>query len=543
VHRFVVLLLVVLVPLAALSAACEGCRAPSSQSPGGEPVGPATVRLYLLSDLAGALEPCGCVKDQLGGMDRLGALVKAEADRAKGARVLSAGPLFFMDMELSGDKRVQEIAKAETIATSLSTLGLAGFAPGRNDWAGGSETLARLREVSRAPIVAANLEAEGTPAVKSTMLEVEGLRLGVVGVAAPDKAKVPLEGVRSAEAAPAVRAAVDALKSEGAQAIVALAAVGRGEAKRIADACPELLAVVVGSTGGGGEANTEAAPAERVGEVLVVETANHLQTVAVLDLHLRDAPKGGLLKIADGTGIERIRKREELSRRVDELRVKIAVWENDGTVAKADIEARKKDLAKLEAEREALGNAPPPAQGSFYRYEMRDVREKLGSEETVRAQMLAYYKKVNEHNKVELADRKPRPPVKGEAGYVGVDVCSDCHEEAREVWDKTDHAHAYATLEKGFKEFNLDCVSCHVTGYDRPGGSTVTHNADLKNVQCEVCHGPGQLHAAKPDDVKIPVAKPGPDMCLSCHHPPHVHTFDARAKMNAILGPGHGRPL
>ena len=40
------------------------------------------------------------------------------------------------------------------------------------------------------------------------------------------------------------------------------------------------------------------------------------------------------------------------------------------------------------------------------------------------------------------------------------------------MWDGTPHAHAYATLEKGFKEFNLDCVSCHVTGYGKPGGSS-----------------------------------------------------------------------
>jgi hypothetical protein len=39
--------------------------------------------------------------------------------------------------------------------------------------------------------------------------------------------------------------------------------------------------------------------------------------------------------------------------------------------------------------------------------------------------------------------------------------------------------------------------------------------------------------------VKVPVAKPGTDVCLSCHHPPHVHMFDAKAKMPEILGPGH----
>ena len=101
---------------------------------------------------------------------------------------------------------------------------------------------------------------------------------------------------------------------------------------------------------------------------------------------------------------------------------------------------------------------------------------------------------------------------------------------------------AYATLQKGFKEFNLDCVSCHVTGYGKPGGSTVTHNATLQNVQCEECHGPGSLHVKSPKKKDLIVAKPTPESCVSaCHHPPHVENFDAAAKMKLILGPGHGQ--
>jgi hypothetical protein len=85
-------------------------------------------------------------------------------------------------------------------------------------------------------------------------------------------------------------------------------------------------------------------------------------------------------------------------------------------------------------------------------------------------------------------------------------------------------------------------VSCHVTGYDRPGGSTVTHVDRLENVQCEVCHGPGSKHAANPAGPGLIVAKPDPGTCLSCHHPPHVEQFDVVAKMQEILGPGHGMP-
>jgi hypothetical protein len=530
--------------------ACEGCK--SSGGADGARDGRAAVdavpaaRLYLVSDLAGALEPCGCVKDQLGGMDHFGALVAGEKDKARASGVLSAGPLFFMDMELAADRRAQEITKAQTIAATMKTLGLLAFTPGRNDWAGGADTLKKLAEATSAPLVVANLVAgpEVAPAaVKWTKTKVGSIALGIIGVAAPDKAKLPLDGVTSSPATDAVKTAVAALKKDGVQAIVVLAAVGRGEAKRIADLNPELLAILVGGTGGGGEANTEAPPAESIGDVLIVETGNHLQTAAVIDLYPREgATTGpGLLRFADGTGIERVRKGEELRGRIDELRVRISTWETDKSVEKKDVDARKAELAKLEAERDALDKAPAPATGSYYRYAMREIRDKLGDDAAIKSQMSAYYKKVNDANKLEFADRKPKPPAKGEAFYVGIDSCTNCHEEPRKVWDQTKHAHAYATLSTQFKEFNLDCVSCHVTGYDRPGGSTVTHVEELKNVQCEDCHGPGSLHAAKPEKVHVPVAKPGADVCLSCHHPPHVHTFDAQAKMAEILGPGHGK--
>jgi hypothetical protein len=317
---------------------------------------------------------------------------------------------------------------------------------------------------------------------------------------------------------------------------IALASVGRGEAKRIADGAPELLAIVVGSAKSSGEGNTEAPPAERIGNVIIAETANHLQTMAALDLFVRD----GSYAFADATGLDAAQKRAELTRRVDELHVKISNWERDKSIAAKDLDARRADLAKLEAERAALDDHPAPASGSFFRVAVKEIRDSLGRDPAIERAMAAYYKAVNDHNRTAFADRMPPPAVPGKASYVGVAACAKCHEAAKTFWDTTKHAHAYATLASQNKELNLDCVSCHVTGYDQPGGSSVTHVDLLKDVQCEVCHGPGSLHSAKPSAVEMPHKKPKEDGCLACHHPPHVEQFDAKAKMAEILGPGHG---
>lgn len=516
--------------------ACQGCRSspPAARAPSAG-VGPPTLRLYLLTDLAGALEPCGCTKDQLGGLDHFGAWVSHERAQSGPSLVAGAGPLFFMDEQLTPERSDQDKERAETLARVLGTLGFAAFAPGANDWASGAPTLAGLARLAGAVVIAPGPAAP--PFESIAIREVGSLRVGFVGYGQPLSPEGP------ARIEDVVRSGVARAKAAGASVLIALAAVGRGEAKRIADAVPELTAVVVGSPKANGEANTESPQAERVGDVLVVQAANHLQSVAVLDLFVREtvAP-GRLIQFADGTGLELASRREELARRIDDLHVKIAAWERDRSVGAADLEARRRDLAGLEAALDALDVKPPPANGSFFRYSLKEIRESLGKDPSIEDQMRAYYKAVNERNRVQFANRLPPAPASDQATYIGVEACTTCHEGPRRVWNSTRHAVAYGTLASQFKEFNLDCVSCHVTGYEKPGGSTVTHVDKLENVQCEVCHGPGSKHAQAPRDPAFVVAKPDLSTCIGCHHPPHVEGFDPAIKLKDILGPGHGLP-
>jgi 2',3'-cyclic-nucleotide 2'-phosphodiesterase (5'-nucleotidase family) len=551
--------------LAAL-AACEACRGgptsattkrpAASFAAGDADVGSPTARLYLLTDMAGALEPCGCTKDQLGGLDHFGAWVSGNRARAPQSLVASAGPLFYMEDALTADRAGQDRIKAESIARVLRDLGLAAFAPGANDWADGPSGLDRLALVSGAAVV-------GAPADRGprwVMREVGGVKIAFIGVGQPSQtasstprsspsssssaSPSPSAPAPTASAAILVRGAVDEAKKQGANALVVLASTGRGEAKRIADAVPELAAVVVGSVRSRGEGNTTAPQGERIGNVLIAQAANHLQSVAVLDLYVREPlVPGRIVEFGDATGLELANKREELSSRIDDLHIKIAAWERDPSVAPADVEARRRELAGLEAERESLDQRPAPPSGSFFRYTLKEMRESLGKDPAIEEVMRSYYRAVDEHNRRAFADRVPPPAAEGQATFLGIERCSACHPGARAVWNSTAHSRAYATLSTQYKEFNLECVSCHVTGYEQPAGSTVTHTHGLENVQCEVCHGPGSKHPGAPTDKRYIVAKPEPSVCVSCHHPPHVEAFDATLKMGEILGPGHGRPL
>jgi len=535
-----------LVAAAVLGVSCSsnpGTPPPASSTAAVDPSTPPTpptVRLYLLSSPAGAIEPCGCSKDQLGGIDHLAAFLASEKARAPHSMLLGAGPMLFQDPVLEADSKQQDMWKADAMAKSLGKLGLVTWAPASNDWAGGAEELESARKASGAAFVAANLS--GAPNfVASKLVDVGGIKVGVVGLSDPSAAlgKAP-EGITVSAAKDALKKEIAALTAQGARVLVATVSIQRGDALRLADEVPELNVLLVGKAVQKGDGNDKQKPATLVNDTLVVEPSNHLQTIAVVDLFVRDAGDKRVV-FADAGGVARAEELVTLSERIRELEAKLNGWANDKKVDPRDVAARRADLERLRSDKYKLEVEAPPPAGSFFRYEAVEVRDKMGAQEDVTKVLLDHYKRVNEHNKVAFASRVPEPAPKGQASYVGVDKCAECHTEEKKVWDASAHAHAYETLQKKFVEYNLECVGCHVTGYGKAGGSTVTHVEKLTDVGCETCHGPGSLHTAKPEVKGLVARRPDPQSCVSeCHHPPHVEGFDPVAKMQHVLGPGHG---
>jgi hypothetical protein len=542
--------------VAALAGACGTGNASGSASTtasGATTVaaeGKPTLRLYMLSTVAGALEPCGCSKDQLGGIDHLAAFIGSERPNADQIALVAAGPLFFLDPTLSAQKATQDKWKAEALAASLAKLSPLGWAPGANDYAAGQPDLKKLQDTAKLTRFGTNVDAsahaDGTfssGAIMSYPHAGGTLRVGYVGLVDPKTLADAASGLKASPPLDALRDRIKAMRTEGANLVVVSAAIQRGEALRLVDAVPDIDVLVVGKPVEKGDLNDKPKAAQLIGQTLVVETSNHMQTVAVVDLFIREPTTPGTpVKLADAGGVARTEEIVGVTDQIRELENRINGWEKDKGVKVQDLAARKRDLEGLRRKKVDLEKeTPPPPSGSYFRYQLVEVRESLGVDKDVAAEVLAYYRRVNEHNKSAFADRKPEAAADGQASYMGIENCTSCHAEERAVWDKTLHAKAYETLQKQAVEYNLDCVGCHVTGYEKPGGSTVTFVDKLKAVQCEVCHGPGSLHANDPNKKGLVIAKPDPKTCVSeCHHPPHVEGFDPVAKMQQVLGPGHG---
>lgn len=515
--------------------ALPGCKKPR-QAQSVKPPDQPTLRLYVASSIAGAIEPCGCRKDMLGGVDHAATLIESEGKQAPNSLLLGAGPMLFLNPELDATRAQQDRWKAESLAQSLKDLGLVAWAPGHNDFADGVVALNTLLSQTRAKLLANNLEVDSLPVATEFIVERGGLKIGVAGASMPKLQGVLPQGVKALDPQRALMVAHERLKAKGAQVYIALVAAQRGQALRLAELVPGYQVMVVGKAFDRGEANDAPTPPVRIDGTLVVESPNHLQALSVLDLYARE----GSYEFQDATGVDVEQKRASLERRKKELKARIEQWSKNDSIKAEDLSARKNDLASLTAQAASLKVPGVPSAGSYFRYKVLEVNEQYAPNSKLQEQLRAYYKRVNEHNKEAFKDRKPVPAAKGEARYVGISECVDCHKEAYQFWLTTGHAKAYETLEVDFKEFNLDCVGCHVTGYEKPGGSTVTFVDGLKDVQCESCHGPGSIHSKNEEEDDIVLTTPK-EWCKKCHHAPHVaDDWDVDEAWEHIIGPGHG---
>ncbi len=120
-----------------------------------------------------------------------------------------------------------------------------------------------------------------------------------------------------------------------------------------------------------------------------------------------------------------------------------------------------------------------------------------------------------------------------ESFYVGSKKCGECHEEEYASYKKyAKKAHSFNAVKKMRDKLTNQevekCYSCHTTGYGKPGGfKDEATTPDLKDVGCEVCHGPGSKHVesedisdiwSEADDIK--------KVCSSCHTKERVEAFN-----------------
>lgn len=527
-----------LVAIAALS--CAACCSKSEVKGSGSaadsnaPLPKPTFTLFAIAELRGQIGPCGCTSDPLGDLSRTAKLV-ADARAAGPVLVVDAGSTLFSKSPVPAVLDAQESLKAELIVKSYKDalqVGAVGLGPA--DLAKGPGSVQMARE-------AVNVKTPGVPIDPPRVIAVGGAKVGVFGVVAVDAVK----DLAVDDPIVAGKAAVADLKKQGAEVIVGLVqAANKPDAIALVRGIGGIDIAVAGLGKNAPEPELVESAATKIGDTWMVVPVNRGQILPRFDVTLRGA---GPLADAIGAGAAKA-KIAMLDARLAGLDADLARFASDKNADQGFVAQKQSERAQLAADRAQLVAHPviAPANGSYFTLEQIKIGKTLACSTAVQDAVKAFDHAAGQAN-VAAAKNTPVPAVKpGDASYVGMEQCSDCHADAVAFWKKTVHATAWQTLVDRGQEFDYDCIGCHVTGWDKPGGTNLAHNDGLRDVQCETCHGPGSIHVKKGGDER-PLAirrNPPENLCASqCHTKEHSDTFQYEAYLRDITGPGHGADL
>lgn len=519
-----------LVLLGACSSGSGSSSKPTSEEP--KPQQKPGLTVFFSAELKGTIEPCGCTSDPLGDMARTSQII-ADAKAQGPVIVFDGGSTLYTEVKLSDKILAQEQLKSNLIVqTYRDYINVAAMGLGPYDLGEGA---AKVRPARHAVNLAADT---GIALAAPKVIEAGGMKVGVFGVVSPSAMKSV--GVAASEPAPLAKNAIAHLKSKGAEVIVALAHMTQDEARDLAKASPGMDFVLISQNLP--EPDEVRNEPMQVGDTWLFRPANRGQVLSRLRLTRRgDGP------FADAVGEVRASiEIDSLAASITALESDLKKWESDTSADPAFVAGKKKELQELAARRKALqeSGVQPPAEGSYFTLAQIKINKKLACQAEVVAAKQAYDKKAGDAN-VAAAVAEAPPAAKGQATYVGMEECEMCHKEAVEFWKGTKHALAWKTLELSNKQFNFDCIGCHATGFEKPGGSSMGFNEGLRDVQCEQCHGPGSLHVDAEGAAKLTTIErlPKEDVCMQCHTPEHSDTFDLQPYLRDITGPGHAPDL
>jgi len=515
------------------TASTPAAGTPAASTPAG------LVSLVATAELRGTTEPCGCNSDPLGDLARVAGL-------ARGGLWLDAGNLLYEKEAAPATRRAQADLKAKAIAGIYTDAG-AEAALGPSDLMGGVGKVAPPRQACNLPPLA-ELPLRA-PAVR----ELDGLRVGVFGLSnltrlratAPQLAwpSAPTkDGAPATAAAEEAKRAIATLRAQRAEVIVAVMSLTSAEARQVMLAAPGIDFGVFGV-----DVEEGMPEAEPVGGGWLVAPADQGRRVARLDIARGTGPAGTPLSLKpfDGaTGQKRALERSD--KRIGSLKEQLAAWQADKSADPGFVAARKEELDALRKERDKLAAAPPvPPSPPYFTYTLVPVKRSLARDPVVADRLRALDREIGQANLAAAKDEPAPPAEPNRPSYAGDTACARCHKPAVAFWAKSHHAQAWKTLVDVDKQYNYDCIGCHVTGWQEPGGGGLgtIEKRGLVNVQCEVCHGPGSKHVEEQglDEPKTMRRAPPDDFCRArCHTPEHSDTFELEAYLRDVLGAGHG---
>jgi 5'-nucleotidase/UDP-sugar diphosphatase len=238
------------------------------------------VRLLLLhtNDVHGHLETSSDSGD-MGGFVRVANVIRTLKTTFPDRVVVLDGGDFAVGTPTSG------LFHGLPTAEAMASLGYDAIAIGNHEFDWGQEAMLRMLKATNAPIVCANLvrvDDGGHPFAPFTVVERGGVKLGIIGLVAPDTAtrtpEAHTRGWSFQQAAPAMRTAMGQLPE--VDVVLALSHLGVDDDRALAQAVPEIDLIV------GGHSHTPLEQPVVENGVPIVQAGCYSRFVGVLEVEV-----------------------------------------------------------------------------------------------------------------------------------------------------------------------------------------------------------------------------------------------------------------
>lgn len=219
------------------------------------------------------------------GFAKISAVVRETRKENPNVLVLDAGDT------LHG-QAIATLSRGESIIRLMNEIGYAAMAPGNHDFNYGYKRLAELAEMADFPILAANARKEDGSSLLDpyTIIEIAGLKVGIIGLATPDTIFKThpdnIKGLSFTDPIEAAQQAVEALKDK-TDIIIALAHLGMDRSSTVtsidvAEAVDGIDLIV------DGHSHTVLEQGYKAGNTLIVSTGEYGGNLGVVDIYFRE---------------------------------------------------------------------------------------------------------------------------------------------------------------------------------------------------------------------------------------------------------------
>jgi len=397
----------------------------------------------------------------------LGAFAERSAFQARAGGdplVVDAGDLFCPHLDPMDFERPEWQRRAELIVDLMERLHLQVFTPGELDFALGRAALEGLAKRAKFTFVAANLRDAGTHlplfATRTSVVK-EGIKVGITGIVDPPRtdalaALLAREKVELSDDVAAVKAEVEALRGEGCQIIVLIAHAPDPVARAIGRSVPGIEVVVDSHA----EIKSDATSSFDEGTAYVLPWPGGGVPLR-LQLHFTPGAHG----VADEPALTQARSWiKKLEKELDQqLKEREAAPPDRAKALDDQIALVRRKLGEYEAQlprerRHELTATSVPLIHAYWRE---------GHDPGIKSAIEKYLEDVDKLGLDPEAAKKIEAPGTTANGrpdaFAGEAACAKCHRVQAEIWARTKHATAWASLEKSESQRDPDCVRCHST--------------------------------------------------------------------------------